>query len=130
IKYNLTDRDELINPLQGNYQSLFHMVKQSCQSLTEYFGKSLPDNEIAYLTMLFGGSLRRQDENFDGKIKAIIVCTQGTSVSQMMLYELRNLFPEIIFLDAISLRTFENYTLDYDIVFSPMFVLTHKKLFI
>ncbi|MQJ60790.1 transcriptional antiterminator, partial [Escherichia coli] len=74
--------------------------------------------------------LRRQDENFDGKIKAIIVCTQGTSVSQMMLYELRNLFPEIIFLDAISLRTFENYTLDYDIVFSPMFVLTHKKLFI
>ncbi len=48
----------------------------------------------------------------------------------MMLYELRNLFPEIIFLDAISLRTFENYTLDYDIVFSPMFVLTHKKLFI
>lgn len=74
--------------------------------------------------------MRRQDENFDGKIKAIIVCTQGTSVSQMMLYELRNLFPEIIFLDAISLRTFENYTLDYDIVFSPMFVLTHKKLFI
>ena len=127
IKYNLTDRDELINPLQGNYQSLFHMVKQSCQSLTEYFGKSLPDNEIAYLTMLFGGSLRRQDENFDGKIKAIIVCTQGTSVSQMMLYELQNLFPEIIFLDAISLRTFENYTLDYDIVFSPMFILTHKN---
>ena len=64
------------------------------------------------------------------KIKAIIVCTQGTSVSQMMLYELQNLFPEIIFLDAISLRTFENYTLDYDIVFSPMFILTHKKLFI
>ncbi|QDZ03863.1 transcription antiterminator [Staphylococcus argenteus] len=130
IKYNLTDRDELIDPLQGNYKTLFHMVKQSCQSLTEYFGKSLPDNEIAYLTMLFGGSLRRQDENFDGKIKAIIVCTQGTSVSQMMLYELRNLFPEIIFLDAISLRTFENYALDYDIVFSPMFILTHKKLFI
>ncbi|UMT75890.1 BglG family transcription antiterminator [Staphylococcus roterodami] len=130
IKYNLTDRDELIDPLQGNYKSLFHMVKQSCQSLTEYFGKSLPDNEIAYLTMLFGGSLRRQDENFDGKIKAIIVCSQGTSVSQMMLYELRSLFPEIIFLDAISLRTFENYALDYDIVFSPMFILTHKKLFI
>ncbi|HDY9446011.1 TPA: transcription antiterminator [Staphylococcus argenteus] len=130
IKYNLTDRDELIDPLQGNYKTLFHMVKQSCQSLTEYFGKSLPDNEIAYLTMLFGGSLRRQDENFDGKIKAIIVCTQGTSVSQMMLYELRNLFPEIIFLDAISLRTFENYALDYDIIFSPMFILTHKKLFI
>lgn len=130
IKYNLTDRDELIDPLQGNYKSLFHMVKQSCQSLTEYFVKSLPDNEIAYLTMLFGGSLRRQDENFDGKIKAIIVCTQGTSVSQMMLYELRSLFPEIIFLDAISLRTFENYALDYDIVFSPMFILTHKKLFI
>ena len=57
------------------------MVKQSCQSLTEYFGKSLPDNEIAYLTMLFGGSLRRQDENFDGKIKAIIVYTRHVSIT-------------------------------------------------
>ncbi|MBO1199745.1 transcription antiterminator [Staphylococcus simiae] len=130
IKYNLTDRDELVDPLQGNYQELFHMVKQASTPLTEYLGKALPDNELSYLTMLFGGSLRRQDENFEGKIKAIIVCTQGTSVSQMMLYELRNLFPEMIFLDAISLREFEDYALDYDIIFSPMFVLTHKKLFI
>ena len=73
------------------------MVKQSCQSLTEYFGKSLPDNEIAYLTMLFGGSLRRQDENFDGKIK-LLSCTQGTSVSQMMLYELQKLISRNYFL--------------------------------
>ncbi len=57
------------------------MVKQSCQSLTEYFGKSLPDNEIAYLTMLFGGSLRRQDENFDGKISYYRVYTRHVSIT-------------------------------------------------
>ncbi len=45
IKYNLTDRDELINPLQGNYQSLFQYGEtKSCRSLNEYFGKSLPDS--------------------------------------------------------------------------------------
>ncbi|MGT0185767.1 hypothetical protein ACVNP0_04120 [Staphylococcus aureus] len=41
-------------------------------------------------------------------IKAIIVCTQGTSVSQMMLYECETYFQKL-FIDAISLRTFEKY---------------------
>ncbi len=56
--------------------------------------------------------------------------TRHVSITNDVIRVAVNLFPEIIFLDAISLRTFENYTLDYDIVFSPMFVLTHKKLFI
>ena len=80
--------------------------------------------------MLIGGSLRRQDIDIEQSLKAVVVCTQGHSVSQMMLQELRGLFPEIIFLDALSLSAFNNYSLDYDIVFAPMHVMTTKTLFI
>lgn len=130
IRYELNDVDDLNDPLKGMYQELFHLVKQSSKPIAEFFDILLPDNEIAYLTMLVGGSLRNQEVNFEGKVKAIIVCPQGTSVSQMMLLELRNLFPELIFLDALSIRDLENYELDYDLIFAPVFVLTHKKLFI
>lgn len=130
IKYQLSDIKELENPLHGEYRELFHLVKQSIQPLEHYLSQSLPDNEIAYLTMLIGGSLRRQDIDIEQSLKAVVVCTQGQSVSQMMLQELRSLFPEIIFLDALSLSAFNNYSLDYDIVFAPMHVMTTKTLFI
>ncbi|SUK04755.1 PTS system mannitol (Cryptic)-specific transporter subunit IIA [Staphylococcus agnetis] len=130
IKYKLNDSDSLKDPLKGNYKELQYLVKQASEPLSEFFKTPIPANELAYLTMIIGGSLRNQDNNFDGKLKAVIVCNQGTSVSQMMLLELRDLFPELIFLDALSLRSFESYNLDYDVVFSPMPVLTHKKNFI
>ena len=74
------------------------------------------DSEIAYLTILIGGSLRRQDEEIEQKVKAVVVCTQGTSISQLMLQELRSVFPEFIFLDALSLRDFNQYELDLSLI--------------
>lgn len=98
--------------------------------MEKFLQHPIPDNEIAYLTILIGGTLRNQDEDIDSKVKAVVVCTQGTSISQLMLQELRNVFPEFIFLDALSLREFNHYALDFDIVFSPMHITTDKKLHI
>ncbi|MDG0841897.1 BglG family transcription antiterminator [Staphylococcus equorum] len=130
IRYELSDVDSLQNNLKDDYKELFHLVKLSSKPMEKFFNQPLPDNEIAYLTILIGGILRRQDEDIDKKVKAVVVCTQGTSISQLMLQELRSVFPEFIFLDALSLREFNQYTLDFDIVFSPMHVMTHKRLYI
>ncbi|WP_436868649.1 BglG family transcription antiterminator [Mammaliicoccus sciuri] len=130
IRYQLSDVEGLENSLKEDYKELFHLVKLSSKPLEKFFGQSLPENEIAYLTILIGGSLRRQDEEIEQKIKAVVVCTQGTSISQLMLQELRSVFPEFIFLDALSLRDFNQYELDFDIVFSPMHIMTPKKLYI
>lgn len=130
IRYQLSDIEELANSLKDDYKELFHLVKLSAKPLENFFNQPLPENEIAYLTMLIGGSLRRQDEDIEQKVKAVVVCTQGTSISQLMLQELRTVFPEFIFLDALSLREFNQYELDFDIVFSPMHIMTNKKLYI
>ncbi|WP_239703155.1 MULTISPECIES: BglG family transcription antiterminator [unclassified Mammaliicoccus] len=130
IRYQLSDVEGLENSLKEDYKELFHLVKLSSKPLEKFFGQSLPENEIAYLTILIGGSLRRQDEEIEQKVKAVVVCTQGTSISQLMLQELRSVFPEFIFLDALSLRDFNQYELDFDIVFSPMHIMTPKKLYI
>lgn len=130
IRYQLSDIDGLENSLKEDYKELFHLVKLSSKPLEKFFGQSLPENEIAYLTILIGGSLRRQDEEIEQKVKAVVVCTQGTSISQLMLQELRSVFPEFIFLDALSLRDFNQYELDFDIVFSPMHIMTNKRLYI
>src|SRR5699024_955709 len=75
------------------------------------------------------GWLRKQGDSIEEKVKAIVVCPKGVSVSRLMLSELKELFPEFIFLDSLSIRQFQDYKLDYDIVFSPTFLDTDKKLF-
>ena len=127
IKYSLSDIDSLQNNLKEDYKELFHLVKISSKPMEAILKQPIPDNEIAYLTILIGGTLRNQDEDIDSKVKAVVVCTQGTSISQLMLQELRNVFPEFIFLDALSLREFNHYALDFDIVFSPMHINTDKN---
>ncbi|MDN6721073.1 MAG: PRD domain-containing protein, partial [Staphylococcus equorum] len=97
IRYELSDVDSLQNNLKDDYKELFHLVKLSSKPMEKFFNQPLPDNEIAYLTILIGGILRRQDEDIDKKVKAVVVCTQGTSISQLMLQELRSVFPEFIF---------------------------------
>src|SRR5699024_365979 len=107
-----------------------HLVKQSTAPLANLIGNEIPESEVAYLTMLIGGWLRKQGESIEEKVKAIVVCQKGVSVSRVMLTELRYLFKEFVFLDSLSLREFQHYKLEYDIVFSPVFLETDKKLFL
>ena len=54
--------------------------------------------------------MKKQGESIDRKIKAVVVCPQGVSVSKLMFHELRELFPEMIFLDYLSVREFVKYS--------------------
>ena len=131
IKYQLTEVNDVGHTLiSKKYKELHHLVSQSTKPLAELIGSDIPDSETAYLTMLIGGWLRKQGDSLQEKIKAIVVCPKGVSVSRLMFSELRELFPEFVFLDSLSVREFYNFDLDYDIVFSPIFLETDKKLFL
>ena len=131
IKYQLTEVNNVGYALiEKEYKELHHLVSQSTKPLAELIGKEIPETETAYLTMLIGGWLRKQGASFKEKVKAIVVCPQGVSVSRLMFIELRELFPEFVFLDSFSVREFDDCELDFDIVFSPVFLETTKKQFL
>lgn len=130
IKYHLTEINDYHDSVSKEFLALHHLVKKSTKPLENLIGMEIPESETAYLTMLIGGWLTRQGDSIQEKVKAIVVCPSGVSVSRFMLSELRDLFPEFVFLDSLSVREFQHYKLDYDIVFSPIFLETEKKLFI
>lgn len=131
IKYQLTEVDDISYSLiEKELKELHHLVSQSTKPLASLIGNTIPNSETAYLTMLIGGWLRRQGEDLQEKTKAIVVCPKGISVSRLMFSELRELFPEFAFLDSLSVRDFYNFDLDFDVVFSPVFLETDKKLFL
>ncbi|OIJ12580.1 transcription antiterminator BglG [Anaerobacillus alkalilacustris] len=130
IKYKLTVSNYLVETINKEYKELHHLVKKSSLPLQKLIGCEIPDSEAAYLTMLIGGWLKRQGENLERKVKALVVCPNGVSVSKLIDSTLRELFPEFLFLDSLSVREFQNFKLDYDVVFSPVFLQTKKKLYV
>ncbi|MDY0404628.1 BglG family transcription antiterminator [Virgibacillus sp. 179-BFC.A HS] len=130
IKYHLTELNDVQESVSKDFQALHHLVKKSTKPLADLIGAKIPESETIYLTMLIGGWMTRQGDSIKGKIKAIVVCPKGVSVSGLMLTELRSLFPEFVFLDAMSVREFQTYPINYDIVFSPINLETDKKVFI
>src|SRR5690625_3629430 len=130
IKYHLTDTVHLQGSLSKEFLEIRHLVKRSIGPLQELIGADIPDSETTFITMLLGGWMSLQGESIDQKVKSIVVCPQGVSVSRLLFNDLRELFPEIVFLDSLSVREYTNYDFEYDIVFSPTFLETDKKLFI
>ncbi|ALA42384.1 BglG family transcription antiterminator [Paenibacillus sp. FSL M7-0802] len=130
IKYKLTITNPLQETINSEFIELHHLVKKSAKPLADYIGCDIPDSECTYLTMLIGGWLTKQGDSILSKTKAVVVCANGVSVSKLLLITLNDLFPEFIFLDSLSVREFKMYDLEYDIVFSSVYLQTNKRLFI
>ncbi len=130
IKYKLTETMEVQETLSKEFKELHHLVKRSTAPLKKLIGEDIPDNELTFITMLIGGWMTRQGDSIQEKVKAIVVCPKGVSVSRLMFNELKELFPEFIFLDSLSVREFLNYELAYDIVFSATPLETDQRLFV
>jgi transcriptional antiterminator/mannitol/fructose-specific phosphotransferase system IIA component (Ntr-type) len=130
IKYHLTEANDMYEMVNQDFKELHHLVKKSIQPLIDLIGCDIPESEVVYLTILIGGWLTRQGENINKRMKAVVVCPKGVSISRLMFSTLRELFPEFIFLDSLSIREFQEYSMDYDIVFAPVFLETKKKFFL
>ncbi|WP_152657105.1 BglG family transcription antiterminator [Oceanobacillus sp. CFH 90083] len=135
IKFGLTqnnhmDEQSFDQIFQEEYKELHYLVKKSIPVLEKVIGCSIPESESMYFTILIGGWMERQGDSLRHRIKAIVVCPNGVSVSKLMKSTLNHLFPEFVFMEALSIREFHEFDIDYDIVFSPTYLHTDKKLFI
>lgn len=130
VKFGL----ELENPLRDlilkEHGELHHLVKKAMKPFCQLVGRPVSDEESAYVTMHFGSWLRRQGTELSSRPKAVVVCPKGIAISKMLLKELREMFPDILFLDSLSVREFYRSSFSYDIVFSTVFVRTEALLFI
>jgi len=111
-----------------NHQMFVDTVRQIVQPLETVVGSHLPDDEIELLSFYFGSEL----ENWkpDEKKRAAVVCSNGVIVSRLMIKKLREMFPEISFVSASSVREFQKFKNDFDIVFTTVSLQTNASQYI
>ena len=123
----------LIDEIKVQYKEIFELTKLALFPLKKLVQKDIPDEEIGYFTILFGGEISNQrQKKRNAQLKALILCPSGISSSLIMKSELQELFPQIDFSETSSVETFNNPNLDseFDLIFSSVPVKTEKKLYV
>ncbi|MBC1803330.1 BglG family transcription antiterminator [Listeria booriae] len=130
IKYHLTTDYSLLDKIDQEFQAVHYIVKQSLKPLENFIGAKIPENESIFITLFIGGHLIDTTERLQTRLKAVVVCPNGLSISRLMEKTLRSLFPEIFFYQAMSIREFERTNVRYDLIFSAVPLQTEKKMFL
>ncbi|WP_163527778.1 BglG family transcription antiterminator [Halobacillus ihumii] len=122
LKYGVQIANELSDSIQENYQDIYHLTKRVMMHLEYYVGQSIPDEEVAYITLHFGGWLTKEKKKVETKFKAIIVCENGIGTSNMLKSQLENLIAGLDVTATLSMREYQSGHYQSDIIFSTNFI--------
>lgn len=118
IMFDIKIRDYYVDLNNKEYDVVKEIINDLIKPIEAYIGKKFPNDELELLTLYFGSQLHQLDEDVSLKAKAVVICSNGLIVSRMMIETLRVLLPEIHFLTSLSIREFEKFESDYDLVFT------------
>ncbi|EGK9508774.1 BglG family transcription antiterminator [Listeria monocytogenes] len=129
--YRLKFQIEWINPLRTDikqsYSDVYEITKKSLEPLEELLGETIPEDEIAYVTILFGGYLSRKNNTLVERKKLLIVCSKGVGTSRMIERQLSQLLGERVeILEPISIREFEKGLYAPDFIVSTLPIMEQK----
>ena len=121
IKYNIFQKNPMLNDIKNNYSLSFLLASESSTVLKEYYNKDISEDEIGYLALLFQIGLEETSENIN-KINILIVCGSGKTTSNLLVTRYRKEFNDYIeniyAVDLIGLKDFDFSQVDY--VFSTV----------
>lgn len=135
IKYGLKITNVLIDEIKIQYTELFDLTQLSLYPFELLTKKAIPQEEVGYITLLFGGEILNQKEKGVKKsLKALVMCPSGISSSAIMQSQLKKLFPQLNFIHAASINEFYSKTFkekeEIAMIFSSVPVKTSKTLYI
>ncbi|WP_034762091.1 BglG family transcription antiterminator [Rossellomorea vietnamensis] len=122
LKYGLSIANDLSDSIQTTYPDIFHLTKRVMRHLELYVGKSVPDEEAAYITLHFGGWLTKEKKKVETKFKALIVCENGIGTSNMLRTQLENLIAGLNVITTLSMRDYRTNEYEADIIFSTNYI--------
>ena len=129
LKYRLFSTNSYTDQIKKSYPDLFELVQGALQPLENEIGYAIPDSEISYFVVHFGGFLQSHPQS-QLPYRAVIICPNGVSSSLILREDLKKLFPKIAF--SYTTRLEQLSLLDessYDLVFSTVELSSTKPTF-
>lgn len=118
LKYGVRTSNNLTESIKQNHSDIYHFTRRVMIHLEYYVGETVPDEEIAYIALHFGGWLTKEKKQVTYKYKGIIVCENGIGTSNMLKTQLESLIAGLEVVAIHSVRGFQAKGRNADIIFS------------
>lgn len=118
-RYGIQLGNPLIDDIVKEYPNLFEITKRASEYLEQQIGVPIPDTEIAYLTLHFGGFLRSSKTKSD-ILRILIVCPNGMSTGNMLKGEVSSLLPNAQILGVVATSDVVEVNRQCDLVISTV----------
>lgn len=102
LVYDMKISNPVLDDIKESYPEIFERSKRAAAVLEKWIVKTVPEEEIGFLTIHFGAAqvrLEGKKENIR-QVSVGIVCASGIGISRLMLSKLDKMFKERIHLEA------------------------------
>jgi mannitol operon transcriptional antiterminator len=121
-KYGIQIGNPLMADIRTSYPDLFDLTVKASRGIKKKLGLPIPDAEIAYITMHFGGFLRQKNITVTNRI--LLVCPNGISTANMLKGEVESLHPNIEVVGIVPVEDIDKYISTIDFIISTVDVNT------
>ncbi|WP_248251447.1 BglG family transcription antiterminator [Fictibacillus marinisediminis] len=95
LDYALPFSNPMADEIKKMYMTMFEMIYYALPVVEQKLKKSLPEEEIAYLTLHFQASVERFKKKSARHLKVLVICTMGIGMSQLIVTKLERKFHSI-----------------------------------
>lgn len=117
LKYGISAKNPLTKSIKEKYGDVFELTKKVLPHLERFVGAAINDDEAAYITMHFGGWMRKEGSQPAERKHALIVCSSGIGTSQILKSQLETLFST---LDFEVVTSIEESITNADLIFTTV----------
>ena len=103
MRNGIMENNTLLQEIKTNYPSVFGACWASSILFEKYYGLTVSDNEIAFLTTY----LVTVQEQTSARLSACVVCNYGISVAQLLCERLRRRIPELGEIETLSYERYQ-----------------------
>ncbi|EAC4534441.1 PRD domain-containing protein [Listeria monocytogenes] len=125
---------QINNPLKKQfikeYTPTFNIVEKASKPFEKLVGHKWSEEEIVYLSMIVLGWMYQIEETEQPIFRAVVLCKSGTSISKLLLENLKMMFPNIDFQGAYAVRQLNTVARDIDFIFTTVPVQSDATIFV
>ena len=134
IRYDLPfEMDDVVEIVKENHEvsAVLNFVKESIAPLETFLHKEIPETELYLISVYFCSELLNSSViETQVRKKAIVVCSNGLIMANVMTKTLKEIFPDIQFVASSSVREMDKFVENIDLIFSNQPLASEIPLYI
>lgn len=134
IRYDLPfEMDDVVEIVKENHEvsAVLNFVKESIAPLETFLHKEIPETELYLISVYFCSELLNSSViETQVRKKAIVVCSNGLIMANVMTKTLKEVFPDVQFVASSSVREMDKFVENIDLIFSNQPLASEIPLYI